>query len=588
MALYRYAPLDTNTDEIRLVRLLPGNLDDDIGLQIFHAPLPPRIAMTTRRASLEDVQKTLPSDWDVMETLQGRYLFSHSQLDLDSWDHPDDNVDRALYALEENSEQSGYEPDYEAMSYCWGSQADTSRVLIATTEERPSMYLDIGHNLACAMQHLRYSDKPRVIWIDAICINQLDLVERNQQVKRMARIYSSASRVVIWLGEASSDSLKAMESMRYIATQVESTVDGFLCPSPGCMYQWWNRNNPIDCDQRAWAAMATMLQRPWFFRVWVLQEVFLANKKTIAQCGCHIMPWYSMRKALHALRSNVSTPLQLSNMTSRMGLAFNPGKRYFTIPRLLQAARGRQSTDLRDKVYGVLSLAPPSIQEAVLPQYALSPQDVYQQLFFADVNSSKRIDTLGDCRLQQVMEGFPTWLPNWTTPVTSFFGFDIHRSQRMPAGLSACRVEFDHPSPRRITVCGVEAGQVQSVGMLATSDETGHLRQTLRSWESEDLRTAAYPAGGSLLHAYLEVIFMGCTHDRFVRNGAYLTIVDVETSYGDFMSEKSASLYMPLGMAQFNRVALFTTKTGYMGLGPAGVEEGLQKRNPQKRNYEAR
>lgn len=61
------------------------------------------------------------------------------------------------------------------------------------------------------------------------------------------------------------------------------------------------------------------------------------------------MPWVAMQKALTVLRANISTPPDLSNLFQRLGLAFKPGKRYSTMPWLLQASRGRRSTDLRDQ-----------------------------------------------------------------------------------------------------------------------------------------------------------------------------------------------------------------------------------------------
>lgn len=72
-----------------------------------------------------------------------------------------------------------------------------------------------------------------------------------------------------------------------------------------------------------------------------------------------------------------------------------------------------------------------------MPQCAPSKQDVYLQIFFAELDATGRLDTLGDCRLEQVRKGTPTWLPDRTTKVASSLALDITRSLRLPAGASA-------------------------------------------------------------------------------------------------------------------------------------------------------
>jgi hypothetical protein len=88
---------------------------------------------------------------------------------------------------------------YDALSYTWGSTQTSALVFVGENT------LDITQSLAEALPYLRYPDKSRVLWIDAMCINQRDIVERSQQVKRMAMIYSKAERVVVWLGLESND-----------------------------------------------------------------------------------------------------------------------------------------------------------------------------------------------------------------------------------------------------------------------------------------------------------------------------------------------------------------------------------------------
>jgi hypothetical protein len=83
---------------------------------------------------------------------------------------------------------------YETLSYTWGSCLTTNAIVI------DKMLFPVTANLEAALRRLRRPDEPRILWVDAICINQQDSAERSQQVGLMKRIYSQASNVVIWLG----------------------------------------------------------------------------------------------------------------------------------------------------------------------------------------------------------------------------------------------------------------------------------------------------------------------------------------------------------------------------------------------------
>jgi hypothetical protein len=85
-------------------------------------------------------------------------------------------------------------PDYEALSYAWGDQ--TSKVGIGVDGRR----LDVTVNCALALQHLRCETQLRTLWVDAVCIDQTDEDECNQQVAIMGDVYETAQRVLVWLG----------------------------------------------------------------------------------------------------------------------------------------------------------------------------------------------------------------------------------------------------------------------------------------------------------------------------------------------------------------------------------------------------
>ena len=101
-------------------------------------------------------------------------------------------------------------PPHEALSYIWGDLAHPNSMVVDGKDLR------ITRNLSCARLQLRRADRPRELWIDALCINQSNAEEKTQQVRKMHRIYSLASRVIIWLVESDSDSDLAIACLQRI------------------------------------------------------------------------------------------------------------------------------------------------------------------------------------------------------------------------------------------------------------------------------------------------------------------------------------------------------------------------------------
>jgi hypothetical protein len=89
-------------------------------------------------------------------------------------------------------------PSYEAISYCWGDAEDTREV------HCEGQLLHVTISLFTALRRLRKQDGARVLWADAVCINQADVAEKNRQVQLMSRIYAQPSSILIWLGDDTS------------------------------------------------------------------------------------------------------------------------------------------------------------------------------------------------------------------------------------------------------------------------------------------------------------------------------------------------------------------------------------------------
>ncbi|KAH8699418.1 heterokaryon incompatibility protein-domain-containing protein, partial [Phaeosphaeriaceae sp. PMI808] len=189
------------------------------------------------------------------------------------------------------------------------------------------------------------------LWVGAICINQVDLEERQVQVSRMGDIYRLASDVVAYIGEETENSAQAMT---YLAS-----MDGS---------RW---NDPIPTTLQR--ALEDLLSRPWFSRVWVLQEVFNARSVHMV-CGQHKVNWSNLqlfrwwhrlgRQDIHSWPL-VTTIMDRSSYHSR------------DLLNLLTQARQCGATDERDRLYALLPMLRDATNEGLVPDYKLSREQVF-------------------------------------------------------------------------------------------------------------------------------------------------------------------------------------------------------------------
>jgi hypothetical protein len=212
---------------------------------------------------------------------------------------------------------SQYEDDildhYVALSYVWGNQKDIRTIDV------DSKQLEITASLDSALRHIRDANRPMKIWADGICINQTDIVEKNIQIREMRSIYGLARSTIIFLGEATAECnlvLDALCSLSGGGPRVSKMVVNILHditslykqqhqmyvkgshPSSSVRFRARQRQsqNPMSKDLLA-LAEEHILKRPWFSRVWVLQELVLSPDPWI-QLGGRRLPWNIFSKLL--------------------------------------------------------------------------------------------------------------------------------------------------------------------------------------------------------------------------------------------------------------------------------------------------
>lgn len=174
-------------------------------------------------------------------------------------------------------------PDFEALSYTWGvieRHLPLSISWSGANGQKHEEALFATPQLMMALRRLRYSTQSRWLWVDQLCINQDDDVEKHEQIQLMGRIYQTANSVVIWLGEDheywlddTPGNIKSTTGHLIEKTLQEVVGDGNsesersnLARSLFDVRFTWHINT---APRRRVAAVKEVLQRPWFTRAWV-------------------------------------------------------------------------------------------------------------------------------------------------------------------------------------------------------------------------------------------------------------------------------------------------------------------------------
>ncbi|EGZ70011.1 HET-domain-containing protein [Neurospora tetrasperma FGSC 2509] len=256
---------------------------------------------------------------------------------------------------------------YQALSYEWGLPSD----------DDPNITID-GHtvrirkNLSEALKQIssviRYLDF-LLLWIDALCINQNDDAEKSQQVQKMGKIFSSAEQVLAWTGPMANDSDYAMDILNSV-------------PQDKILYPEILNNN------RAKTAILAWCNRPYWKRIWIIQELFLA-KRLVFMCGS---------RSISRRGNAIANCLWVILKTSEKSLpAVEPDNAEFwdtvlywgknnshTLRKWLYVCATSQimATDARDYIYAVLSISHEtrSCLAQIIPDYTKSAETVFEDL----------------------------------------------------------------------------------------------------------------------------------------------------------------------------------------------------------------
>ncbi|KAJ4990240.1 heterokaryon incompatibility protein [Stagonosporopsis vannaccii] len=404
-------------------------------------------------ADLEQTPLQNVNHFFTYEPLQRHFRIRILWLHSGDWDSP---IEADLSTLDLDALER--HQAYEAISYAWGYSTGPRQRITCNGQA-----LYITSSLFEALQVFRQprGGEKRILWADGICINQHDTAERNHQVQLMRRIYTAASKVLIWLGHDDPVLIRAgfdlvcqiagLQPPDYDQAEDEhgeAVKKSAVASRPQYIWRKDANSQPTTItssqavfDSHELKALCPLFDCTWFERLWTIQELALSRAAEVYWGLGQINFKLIGVAALHVLDHHQSTFLHYNAMN---GLKRCCGMYNYwtsawdevTFFGLLVMTRRSKASEPRDKVFGILGLSAqdsdPEGSVFINPDYSLSVEEVYTAVARKILLVQKDIDLLAavqhGCSLSET-EFKHSWVPDWTKLSTNYLCNDRNTSR---------------------------------------------------------------------------------------------------------------------------------------------------------------
>ena len=504
----------------------------------------------------------------------------------------------------------GNKPDYIALSYTWLRSYDPEYTLEREghPDDRRDRWivvdgakLDVTRNLNHFLLRLRHDvtepqgiwsrmwsrlsrqkaethQEWKPLWIDAICINQGDVSERNAQVSMMAQIYSSAAVVVVWLGQADQNAAAVLEDIRTLAwgwTNNRKEIHeghmyyGSRAYSDAELLSEFGLSN---WTPQRWQAVGNFFRNKWFCRLWICQEVALASKLHILWGGADvqwglIVPCCAFlgrtelmaqaqgqaegdekAKLLSLLRytSSIVQVLNLHQMredcqpgeSGESGASWsNATSSIGVLEELLLKTRHCKAHDPRDRVFGLLGILERrcellGVEKLPLrPDYGLTAAQLYQQVTMLLISETRslRILSLVNFIAKENLLCLPSWVPDYSHSIKAH----LQLPENVPKG---CSFDASRKSPSSLEFEFEQATLKLQSMRLATVSRVGQEKSDL-GWEFNFERIARIILGAPCVdlngQTHIEAFWRACLLD--MADGEHPAPAELERSFAAWL-----------------------------------------------------
>lgn len=354
--------------------------------------------------------------------------------------------------------EASYLAPYDALSYCWGDPDDRLTITVHGHE------MHVTRNLHAALKQLRSGSGDRLLWADAVCINQNDTEEKGKQVQLMRDIYRKAKRTVVWLGEGSVFTPSGFSLISRLSKAHRLRIErGDNRPLHHLSASDRGTYDLPSHLSRDWLGLLCIFDVPYFKRIWIVQEVAVSKCVDIF-CGTDSCSWDELVKSLDACQGLQLRRLYDLSMTPPIyrihgaKVSFQHGLRWSLLD-LLVRHRSFNATDKRDKVFALLGLVDSEdpTSATIIPNYdpSQTAEMAYTRLAWTLLEKSAHLDILSVPRYPVLSPEhrvpLPSWVPDWSLQpqVKPLINFAIPDMTRMMAeGIQLPAEEQDEEESR--------------------------------------------------------------------------------------------------------------------------------------------
>ncbi|KAI0882628.1 heterokaryon incompatibility protein-domain-containing protein [Annulohypoxylon maeteangense] len=382
-------------------------------------------------------------------------------------------------------------PSFCALSYVWGSTENMQVIIVdegslQVTQNLYDALLEFRRRLLEDPEELIDED-PRnfYLWVDAICINQTDIEEKAFQIPKMGDIYTMSEQVVAWLGPINPEERDSVAEMSALLETFQRRAGGPDAPLRQVIEEYTEENLKEARNQSELSKFIATLKKvgnnAWFTRIWIAQEVVLAQKRPILLLGpvsmdlkAFLSAWiYLVFRSDYVKSSSPLTYFMLRGQyeplprgdVDQMSTADLEAYHAFKILRWLDRTYHLNATVPHDRIYGLLGLLRGwSLPQSMLPDYKQPYENVYFQYTRFILSKAKDTRVLGLGPIG-ALNGVPSWVPDLRNqvpigvdnepdnPSCSCFSFSIETNVlRMPGIiLGRCISVFPAQPPRTAT-----------------------------------------------------------------------------------------------------------------------------------------
>jgi len=516
-------------------------------------------------------------------------------------------------------------PAYTALSYTWGDASKTRPLVIE--EDGEEFELRITENLDSAFRNLGLAGD---FWIDAVCINQSDELEKSWQVQQMWRIYNSAECMATWLGTAADDSDLLMDQISKIDL-IDRARDAKSTDEFSQVFKNWA---PPE-DFISLPAFSALTKRAYWRRVWIQQELHASSNGWL-HCGRKRVPisfvylvLLQLEKMQSELRKRGLVLVRRDSFAAYLGMIKNDDDMVLTaraikvhqtnaqklvesLPMLLKRfyvyGKGLEASDPRDFIYGLLNMSTDPADLGITADYSKSKQKLFIEVATALIKriSLQLLLWRNTHTAKETEPPLPSWAPDWSARIliplvgplkASNLRFQASRDSE--SEFSFVNSTNQHPT---LAVTGIAMDFVRTVGdsvmeirvsdrTIYEHDQDQNYNLALRwlddierlskhcgniyggksgtkeaIWRTPIADTTLTPEG----HQRAEKVLEECY--KFCRSGIMRAVLKSHE-----LEQKKFALagrYWRLLVTRCSNRKLFATEKGYLGLGPAASTPG--------------